>query len=162
MPEANSPSPTRGPSLDDLDMTTPEGPVRAIYRLLSGAAGEPRDWARFRACFTAEGRMMPLRARDGSYSPESLPVDEYVRTRTPVLAAMDFYEDEIACRTDVFGDLAHVLSSYEARRAPDADAFLRGVNSIQLVRQPDGRWLIASVVWDAERPGNPLPEELDR
>ena len=162
MKESSSPSATGGPQLDDLDMTTPEGPVRAIYRLLSGAAGEARDWARFRACFTAEGRMMPLRARDGSFAPESLAVDEYVRTRTPVLATMDFYEDEIACRTDVFGEMAHVLSSYEARRAPGAEPFMRGVNSIQLVRQPDGRWLIASVIWDTERADNPLPEGLRR
>jgi hypothetical protein len=151
--------PAAPPSLGDLDMGTPQGPVRAIYRLLSGAAGQARDWERFRGFFTADGRMMPLRGRDGAFAPESLAVDEYVRSRTPVLAGMDFYEDEIACRTEVFGDLAHVLSSYQARRSPGGPPFMRGVNSIQLVRQ-DGRWLIASVIWDTERPDNPLPDSL--
>jgi hypothetical protein len=144
---------------DAFDATTPEGPVRAIYRLLSGAAGEARDWQRFRGCFTRDGRMMPLRARDGSFAPESLAVDDYIASRTPVLVAMDFYEDEIACRVDVFGDMAHVLSSYRARRSPGGPPFMRGVNSIQLMRQ-DGRWLIASVIWDTERPDNPLPASL--
>jgi hypothetical protein len=160
MSDAANASPSSAPSLEDLDMTAPEGPVRALYRLLSGGAGSARDWVRFRGFFTAEGRMMPLRARDGSFVGESLSVDDYIRTRTPVLAGMDFYEDEIACRTDVFGDMAHVLSSYQARPAPGAAPFMRGVNSIQLVRQPDGRWLIASVIWDTERPDNPLPEGL--
>ena len=73
--------------------------------------------------------------------------------------ATGFYEREIARRTDCFGNVCHVFSTYESRHSPaDAKPFERGVNSIQLLR--DGsRWWIASVAWDAERPDNPLPTE---
>ena len=38
---------------------------------------------------------------------------------------------------------------------------MRGINSIQLVR--DGkRWWIASVVWDTERPDNPIPADYQK
>ncbi len=68
-----------------------------------------------------------------------------------------FFEREIARRTDCFGNVCQVFSTYESRHtASDAKPFERGVNSIQLVR--DGkRWWIASVAWDAERPDNPIP-----
>ena len=71
--------------------------------------------------------------------------------------ASGFFEREIARRTDCFGNVCQVFSTYESRHAPsDEKPFDRGVNSIQLVR--DGkRWFIASVAWDAERPDNPIP-----
>ena len=47
-----------------------------------------------------------------------------------------FFEQEIARKVEAFGDFAHVWSTYEGRRTPaDEKPFLRGINSIQLVRQ---------------------------
>ncbi len=55
-----------------------------------------------------------------------------------------------------FGNIAHVLSFYEARRARGGAPFLRGANSFQLWW--DGhRWWILSVLWDNEREGVRLP-----
>ncbi|MDB4949014.1 MAG: hypothetical protein JWM27_1663 [Gemmatimonadetes bacterium] len=144
---------------DEFDLSTPLGPVHAVYQVLSGAAGQPRDWARLRGMFAPGGHMVPLRRPDGTPVLEVLTVEDYERTRAPVLASMDFYESELAARVDVFGDVAHVLSSYEARRSPNGAPFMRGVNSIQLVRDR-GRWWILSVVWDTERDGNPIPADL--
>ncbi len=69
-----------------------------------------------------------------------------------------FYEWEVANRTERFGNIAHVLSVYEARQAPtDSVPMRRGINSIQLFY--DGiRWWIISVLWDNEREGNPIPQ----
>ncbi|HEY6148824.1 MAG TPA: hypothetical protein VIZ69_14050, partial [Thermoanaerobaculia bacterium] len=67
-----------------------------------------------------------------------------------------FFEVETARRTVVFGDKAHVLSAYEGRRTPQGEPFLKGINGLQLYF--DGRrWWIVSIVWDNERPDNPLP-----
>ena len=68
-----------------------------------------------------------------------------------------FFEKEVARKSDCFGNICQIFSTYEARRAPlDEKPFVRGINSIQLVR--DGkRWWIASVIWDTERPDNPIP-----
>ena len=74
-------------------------------------------------------------------------------------APAGFFEREIARRTDCFGDVCQVFSTYESRHAQsDAAPFQRGINSIQLLRDGN-RWWIASVVWDAERPDNPIPAQ---
>ena len=59
---------------------------------------------------------------------------------------------------DVFGNMAQVWSAYEARTAPgEAPPERRGINSIQLYCEADGRWRIISMIWDNERPGLALP-----
>jgi hypothetical protein len=64
---------------------------------------------------------------------------------------------EVSRKVDQFGGIAHVFSTYEARRkADDAQLLARGINSIQLFN--DGkRWWIVSVYWQAERPDSPIP-----
>jgi hypothetical protein len=55
--------------------------------------------------------------------------------------------------------MAHVLSVYGGRNAPAGNVIKRGINSIQLFH--DGaRWWVASIMWDNEREGVALPEEL--
>jgi hypothetical protein len=69
-----------------------------------------------------------------------------------------FYESEIARRTEVFGNIAHVFSTYESRRAKADAPFARGINSIQLLKDGD-RWWIVTIFWDAEQPNKPIPPE---
>ena len=65
---------------------------------------------------------------------------------------------ETARRIDVFGNMAHVWSVYEARTHPDdAEPERRGINSIQLYRDEHGRWSILNMIWDNERPGLTVP-----
>ena len=53
-----------------------------------------------------------------------------------------------------------VLSAYEGRfRADDPKPFIRGVNFLQVVKA-GYRCAIAAIVWDTERPDNPIPEHL--
>ena len=56
-----------------------------------------------------------------------------------------------------FGNVAHVFSAYELTMTSTDNKIVtrHGVNSIQLFY--DGaRWFITSLVWDIERPGNPM------
>jgi hypothetical protein len=77
---------------------------------------------------------------------------EYAENTRPFFTANPFYEVETARRIDVFGNMAHVWSNYEARNAPDdTDPERRGINSIQLFRHPDEGWKIISMIWDNER-----------
>ena len=57
-----------------------------------------------------------------------------------------FFESELARKTDCYGNVCQIFSTYEGRHAPgDEKPFVRGINAIQLVK--DGkRWWIASVV----------------
>ena len=96
---------------------------------------------------------------DGRVSGDVFDVDGYIRSRGPFFRQDAFYEREVARVTERFGAVAHVFSTYESRRAPEAKPFMRGVNSIQLFHDGD-RWWVMSVLWDNEREGNPLPADL--
>jgi hypothetical protein len=86
-------------------------------------------------------------------------LEDYARDTTPFFAENDFYELEIGRRIDLFGNIAHVLSAYEARTAlDDAEPQRRGINSIQLFRDPDKGWRIVAMLWDNEREGVTVPE----
>jgi len=65
---------------------------------------------------------------------------------------------EIHRTTERFGNIAHVLSTYESRTKLSGPVIARGINSIELFW--DGtRWWIASAIWDDERPDNPIPAQ---
>ena len=128
--------------------------IDEIYAMISGPAG-PRDWSRQTAIFHPDARQMRTGV-DESGGPwiKIMSLDEYRENTTPFFAANAFYEVEIARRIDVFGNMAHVWSAYEARTAlDDANPERRGVNSIQLYRDETGRWQIVSMIWDNEREG---------
>jgi len=137
-----------------VDRTDVGAVVDELYAMISGPAG-PRDWARQRAIFHPEARQVRTWVEsDGRPAMKMMGLADYAADTTPFFAANDFYEVEIARRIDVFGNIAHVWSAYEARRAPDdEEPERRGVNSIQLVRGADGLWSVLAMVWDNERKG---------
>jgi hypothetical protein len=140
----------------ETEVDSIDGIVAGLYAAISGAAGKPRDWARFRGFFFSGARMIPtnraIHAGQGGHPP-----DTFIRTTAPVVEQMGFFERPIAARVERFGCIAHVWSTYDSRHAPDdAEPFARGINSIQLYH--DGaRWWVVNVFWDSERAGNPLP-----
>jgi hypothetical protein len=140
------------------DVESIEAIVGAFYDTLSGPAG-PRDWDRLRNLGAPTARMMPGRPQeDGSHSLQVFDMEGYIASRTPFFLENSFYEEEVACRVERFGNIAHAWSTYEARHTPDGEVFMRGINSIQLYFDGD-RWWTMGVIWDIERPGTPIPPE---
>jgi hypothetical protein len=69
-----------------------------------------------------------------------------------------FQETESADRTEIFGNVAHRLSTYEKRGTQNGVAFEgRGVIVTQFIRTPNG-WKMTSMAWDDERPGLVTPD----
>ena len=126
--------------------------IDEMYAMISGPAGT-RDWSRQGNCFLPDARQVRTWVDEqGRSAMKSMSLDEYVRDTTPFFAANDFHEFETGRRIDLFGNIAHVWSQYEARRSPDAqDVERRGINSIQLFRHPDLGWRIVHMIWDNER-----------
>jgi hypothetical protein len=132
--------------------------VDAMYACISGPAG-PRDWATQREIFHDESRQART-GLDAEGRPTMIVMgrEEYEANVTPFFMANGFFEIEISRRIDVFGNMAQVWSVYEARTAlTDDQPERRGINSIQLVRGPDGLWSILHMIWDNERPGLTVP-----
>jgi hypothetical protein len=126
--------------------------IDEMYAMISGPAG-PRDWSRQANCFLPDARQVRTGV-DGQGRAQRLgmTLDEYAANTTPFFAENAFYEVETGRRIDLFGNIAHVWSAYEARRSPDdAAPERRGINSIQLFRDPDLGWRIIHMIWDNER-----------
>ena len=126
--------------------------IDEMYAMISGPAG-PRDWSRQQNCFVPEARQVRTSV-DEQGRPEmtAMSLEEYVRNTTPFFVANDFYEIETDRRIDLFGNIAHVWSAYEARASlGDAEPERRGINSIQLFRHPEHGWRIVHMIWDNER-----------
>ncbi len=133
--------------------------VDEMYAMISGPKG-PRDWSRQAACFHPEARQIRTWIdAEGRPACRMMGLDDYARDTTPFFAANDFHEIEIGRRIDLFGNIAHVWSAYEARTSLDDETpERRGINSIQLFRDPDAGWRIIAMLWDNERDELALPE----
>jgi hypothetical protein len=141
------------------DVQSVDGIVAALYDVISGPAGKPRDWDRMRSLFAPEGRMMAVGVRpENNYVLRAMSVEDYIGRNSKAFATMGFFEREAARTTETFGQIVHVFSTYESRHAADdAKPFQRGINSLQLYH--DGkRWWIVNVLWRAEDERLPLPE----
>jgi len=134
--------------------------IRAFYESVSGPAGLERDTPQMRSLFLPGAHLVRTTiAEDGTAQAKVMDVDGYVRDTAGYFRSNAFYEVEVARRTDLFGQIAQVFSTYEARQDPsEPEPFKRGINSIQLFN--DGRrWWIVGALWDNERDGNPVPRE---
>lgn len=155
---AQTAPPPTVPAAAPADVATPEAIVAALYEVISGDAGVARDWDRFRSLFHPTGRLAPSGMnRDGQGVVRSITPEDYIVASEPFLLAEGFHEREIARRTERFGRIVHVWSTYESlHRLSDPAPFMRGINSIQLFN--DGsRWWVISVYWQAETPDAPIP-----
>ena len=134
--------------------------IRAFYETVSGPAGAERGTSRMRALFLPGAHLVRTTiAEDGTAQAKVMDVEAYVRDTADYFRANSFYEVEVARRTDLFGQIAQLFSTYEARNDPsEAEPFKRGINSIQLFNDGE-RWWIVGVLWDNERADNPLPGE---
>ena len=140
------------------DVETIDGLLAAFYEIISGGAGVMRDWDRDETLFLPDSRRVAAKVENGKPSVRVMSHEQFIERTNPLVAG-GFFEKEIHRVVHRFGNIAHVLSTYESRRTEDGPVFTRGVNSIDLFW--DGsRWWIASAVWDSERPGEPLPKEL--
>ena len=139
------------------DRATPESVVAASYLAISGPAGAKRDFARLEAIAAADVRfVMVTREPGGGTATRSMGIQDFEKAYEEVIGGRAFFESELSHRSEGFGDVMTVLSTYESRDAPGNVPFARGLNSYQLVKGTDG-WRIQTIFWEDEAPNDPLP-----
>lgn len=142
----------------DADRSQIDAVITDMYAMISGPAG-PRDWSRQRDSFHPQARQMRTGlGEDGRAWIRIMGLDDYAADTAAFFENNAFYEIETGRKVDVFGNIAHAWSIYEARaRLDDAEPERRGINSIQLYKDPDLGWRVISMIWDNERPGLTVP-----
>ena len=145
------------PQANPDDVATIDAIIDASYEVISGEAGEPRDWDRERSLFYPGARHMPTTTDStGIHSAQILDVEGFIERVTPFFEQQSFFEYEIARKVDRFGNIAQVFSTYAWSREKGGPVGGRGINSFQLMY--DGkRWWIMSILWQQESDDHPIP-----
>jgi hypothetical protein len=144
---------------DTKDVESQDAIIAALYSVISGPAEQSRNWDRMRTLFLPEAKLVATGKKpDGMMGKRVMSLEDYIKMAGPTLVKDGFFEKEISRKTDQYGSVVHLFSTYESRRTlKDEKPFMRGINSIQLWF--DGkRWWILSVFWQGETADNPIPK----
>jgi hypothetical protein len=145
------------PKAKPADVASVDAILASLYDVISGPAGQPRDWNRFRSLFVPDARLIPTRhAKTGDGADIGIYSPEQYQERASSALEKGFFERGVHNTTDSFGNIVQVFSTYESRHTKDGEPFQRGINSIQLLKDGNRYWVV-TIFWDNESPTNPLP-----
>ena len=144
----------------DSKVSSIDSIMHTLYDVISGDKGEERNWELFEYIFTEDARLIPSgKTDDGQYRYMVMSPADYIQRSGSYLVSEGFHETEINRKTQVFGNIAHVFSTYETfHDRSETEPFMRGINSIQLFNDGN-RWWIMSIYWTQETDENPIPSE---
>lgn len=146
------------PEANPEDVKSIDAITAAVYDVISGAAGEKRDWDRFRSLFRPEARLIPLGVRDGRAGMRAWTPEQYIEQAGSYLERVGFFEIETNRVQEQYGHIAHHFSTYESRhKEDDVEPFARGINSFQLMYDGN-RWWVVNIFWQQESEDFPIPE----
>ncbi len=149
------PKPAKPGDVDSIDSI-----LKAVYEVISGDAGAKRDWDRFRSLFHKDARLIPTGKNPETkiVGARAMTPADYVERNSPYFEKNGFFEREIARKTDVYGNIAQVFSTYASfKKSDDKEPFVRGINSFQLMN--DGkRWWVITIYWEGETAETPIPK----
>jgi hypothetical protein len=151
------------PKAKPEDVKSPEAILNAVYSVISGGKGQPRDWDRMRSLFVPDAHLIPSvtppsTAGDPAHNDVIFfTVDGYIARNNARMTSDGFFEHSIHNETEQFGNIVQVWSTYESRHNLDDPApFALGINSFQLLKDGDRYWVV-NIFWDSESPTKPIP-----
>ncbi|SFZ94551.1 hypothetical protein SAMN05428642_104244 [Flaviramulus basaltis] len=134
--------------------------IKTLYGVISGEKGVERNWKQFKYLFKPDAKLIPsIKDKEGVFKVRFLSPGDYIKSSGNWLVENGFFEKEIHRKIETFGNITQVFSTYESFKSEaDAEPFMRGINSIQLLN--DGkRWWIINIYWTQETPQNPIPKK---
>ena len=134
--------------------------IHALYDVISGEKGKPRDWNREKYLFHPTGRLIVINNnKDNQIKANLMTLDDFIKYAEPFLVGEGFYEYEICRKVEQFGHIAHVWSTYGSKKSKsDIKPYARGINSIQLLYD-ENRWWVISIYYNKETQLHSIPKE---
>ena len=142
------------------NVSTLDNTIKTLYSVISGDKGEERNWELFKYLFHPDAKLIPTGTnKQGETNARYMTPEDYINSSGKWLVENGFHELEINRKTDTFGNITQIFSSYESyRNKSDTVPFMRGINSIQLLN--DGkRWWIINIFWMQESEASPIPSK---
>lgn len=137
------------------DIATVDGIIKAYYDVISGPAGQRRDWERDLSLHHPNA-LISVTGKDKNNQPYIISQSLSDYHKSFGVPKTGFWEYEIKREMQKFGNIAHVWSTYETTIQKEGPVVERGINSIQLYHDGN-RWWILSWMFDSERPDNQIP-----
>jgi len=138
-------------------MTELQAVIDAFFDAVSFEEGSAPPYGAIRDLVVPGGLLI----KNSGETPEVATVEQFIEPRQALVDSGEltsFAEFETHAITEVFGQVAHRMSTYGKRGVTGGEPFEgSGVISTQFVQTPDG-WRISSMAWDDERPGLSIPE----
>jgi hypothetical protein len=134
----------------EKDVLTIDGIIKAFYEVVSGEAGEKRQWERDLSIHNPNAIYSYLDNINGELKQVTISLKDFHKETDAMVMEQAFYESEINREVRIFGNIAHVWSTYETRLIKNGPVARRGINSIQLFFE-NGKWSIVSLIFERER-----------
>ena len=134
----------------EKDVLTIDGIIKAFYEVVSGEAGEKRQWERDSSIHDPNAIYSYLDNVNGELKQVTMSLKDFHKETDAMIMETAFYESEINREVRLFGNIAHVWSTYETRLVKNGPVARRGINSIQLFFDKE-KWSIVSLVFERER-----------
>jgi len=132
--------------------------VSVFFSVFAVKKGCKTDLSIINQLFIAEALII----KNVTTAPEIYSLQSFIEPREKMLnegTLVDFKEEELWERTEIFGNIAQRLSVYRKSGMMSGKAFeARGMKTIQFINTPDG-WKMSSLAWDDEREGLSIPDE---
>ncbi|SCZ00860.1 nuclear transport factor 2 family protein [Alkaliphilus peptidifermentans] len=123
--------------------------IDKFYKIISGSAGERRNWNEFKSLFFSEDSSLASMKynADKECITKGMDVESYIVGLCDFLKSNDFYEYGFNYEIKVIGSIASVYSEYAAKRKKeDSNIIKSGVNLVQLIHNGH-EWKIHSMLW---------------
>src|SRR5262245_4362562 len=93
------------------DVSSIDGMIKAYYDVITGPAGQPRQWGRDRSLYIADLRFVAMGVgKDGKPVARIMSHQDFVDDNDARMTSRGFDEREIHRVTQRFGNIAHVFS----------------------------------------------------
>jgi hypothetical protein len=152
---------TVAPATAQDETTAIEATIDALYAVISGPVGEPRDFDAMRDLFREGAAMGSVGAGpDGHGRGRVITLDDYIERSGPWLVENGFTERATRTEIDQWGEIAYARSAYEGVNGVTGEVFLIGVNYITLFKI-EGEWKVASILWRTQTEDWPVEAAFD-
>lgn len=142
------------------DVSTIDGMIKAYYEVVSGPAGQPRQWDRDATLYIPGMRFVVIAEdKNGNASAQSMTHQEFVDSTEAAMHGKPFFERECHRVLHQVGNVAHVLSTAEQATSADGPYKVSGLDSLDLLWDGKRWWIASANLWEINSKAHPLPPE---
>jgi hypothetical protein len=143
------------------DVSSIDGILKAYYEVVSGPAGQPRQWDRDATLYIPEVRFVVITEdKDGNATAVSMTHQDFVDSFESAMPGKPFFERSSHHVIRRAGNIAHVVSAAEQATSLDGPYKFGGMDSLELFFDGKRWWIAGANLWEVNVKAHPVPAEF--